>query len=238
MISKGNIDEIIGGTIKARRRSMGLSQADLAQRLGVSHQLVQKQESGECRISAGNLFQIARILGVTTDHLFENVDDAQDDEKHPPRPDDLIASKRMRNICVLAIDDSSSDQLLFAKAVDATSVQASLLFANSAKAAEEIFRSGVKSGDSKLIPDIVFLDLRMPKVSGLDFLRHIKKCSSYWQQPIIVMSNAIDAKTMHDAYKLGASGYICKPADFLDLKDVLQQVLSYWANVIVMPTRF
>lgn len=238
MTPMDNIDQIIGSTIKARRRSIGLSQADLAQKLAVSHQLIQKQESGESRISASNLFQIARILGVTTDHLFQNVDNLPVIEKRLPRPDDLIASERMSNLCVLVIDDSSSDQLLFAKAVDATNLQVSILFANSAKDAEDIFRNGVKSGDSKLIPDIVFLDLRMPKVSGLDFLKHIKKCSSYWQQPIIVMSNAIDAKSMHDAYKLGASGYICKPADFFDLKDVLQHVLSYWANVIVMPTRY
>lgn len=233
-----NIDKVIVSAIRARRRSIGLSQADLARKLGVSHQLVQKQESGESRISAQNLFQISRILGVTTDYMFRTLADGERGMKRPPRPDELIARTRTENLCVLLIDDNSTDQLVFAKAVESCSTETTLLHAGSAQAAEDIFRNGVKSKDPDHVPDLVFLDLRMPKVSGLDFLKNIKKNPNYWQQPIIVMSNAIDAKTMHQAYKSGASGYICKPAEFLELKDLLQKALSYWADVIVMPTRF
>lgn len=68
------IDEHVGARIRARRASMGLTQEQLAARMGISYQQVQKYETGTNRISAGRLFQIARHLDADIGHFFDGLD--------------------------------------------------------------------------------------------------------------------------------------------------------------------
>jgi transcriptional regulator with XRE-family HTH domain len=72
---KNPIDVHVGGRVKLRRRQLGLSQAKLAERLGVTFQQVQKYERGANRICAGRLLEIAGILGVTVAYFFEGLPD-------------------------------------------------------------------------------------------------------------------------------------------------------------------
>lgn len=86
------IDRIVGQRLRWRRRELKLTQEQLGEKLGLTFQQVQKYEKGVNRISAGRLFEIAQVLGITTSYFYEGVDDMIDtasltsvqDGDHPP----------------------------------------------------------------------------------------------------------------------------------------------------------
>ena len=86
------IDRIVGQRLRWRRRELKLTQEQLGEKLGLTFQQVQKYEKGVNRISAGRLFEMAQVLGITTSYFYEGVDDMIDtasltsvqDGDHPP----------------------------------------------------------------------------------------------------------------------------------------------------------
>lgn len=89
------IDQLLGATLKRIRLEAELSQQNLADKLGISFQQVQKYESGANRISASRLYDIAKIFNVPVSDLFDGVDGAPP-ARSPPDVDDLM--KSFRNI--------------------------------------------------------------------------------------------------------------------------------------------
>ncbi len=67
----GDVDDHVGKRIRERRRMVGMTQAKLAEPLGISYQQIQKYELGTNRVSAGRLYVLSEILGVTIDYFFE-----------------------------------------------------------------------------------------------------------------------------------------------------------------------
>jgi len=86
------IDRIVGQRLRWRRRELKLTQEQLGERLGLTFQQVQKYEKGVNRISAGRLFEMAQVLGITITYFYEGVDDlihtphriAVQEDDHPP----------------------------------------------------------------------------------------------------------------------------------------------------------
>lgn len=87
-------DAHVGARLRARRQEMGLSQAELGRRLGVTFSQVQKYEKGSNRIGAGRLFRLSAILGVTIQYFFEGLD-----ERAAPEPEaiDSVELARLRD---------------------------------------------------------------------------------------------------------------------------------------------
>jgi transcriptional regulator with XRE-family HTH domain len=80
-----DIDHHVGARIRERRIMLGLTQQQIAEMIGVTYQQAHKYERGINRISAGRLFEIARVLGVPITYLFEGVDGYEEVAAHPPR---------------------------------------------------------------------------------------------------------------------------------------------------------
>jgi transcriptional regulator with XRE-family HTH domain len=90
--SPSGIDRIVGQRLRWRRRELKLTQEQLGEKLGLTFQQVQKYEKGVNRISAGRLFEMAQVLGITITYFYEGVDDLLEgpslltvhEEDHPP----------------------------------------------------------------------------------------------------------------------------------------------------------
>ena len=78
------------------------------------------------------------------------------------------------------------------------------------------------------IPILVLLDLRLPKVDGIEVLRQARNHSVWKQVPIVVLTTSRENKDIEAAYQLGVSSYIVKPVDFLAFAEVVKTIKVYW----------
>lgn len=81
---------------------------------------------------------------------------------------------------------------------------------------------------SELLPDLIFLDLNMPRISGLEFLKLVKENDRLKHIPCVVITTSSNEKDLHECYRLGIAGYILKPLRYEDYVDHLTRVLHYW----------
>ena len=82
--------------------------------------------------------------------------------------------------------------------------------------------------DGEPLPVFILLDIRLPKLSGLEVLRAIKNHPQFYTIPIIMLTGSADDIDIQEAYKLGCNSYIVKPVDFEKFLDVASQIGIYW----------
>ena len=83
--------------------------------------------------------------------------------------------------------------------------------------------------DRTNIPDIILLDLNMPKINGIEFLKILKKDEDLKHIPTIILTTSSNQKDLLECYRTGMSGYILKPLKYEDYVKKIEVVLSYWS---------
>jgi CheY-like chemotaxis protein len=78
-------------------------------------------------------------------------------------------------------------------------------------------------------PDLILLDLNMPRISGLEFLSILKNNEQLRHIPTVILTTSDNQKDIEECYRIGLSGYIVKPLKYNDYIDKIQNVLSYWS---------
>lgn len=117
---------------------------------------------------------------------------------------------------ILHIDDDSDDCELFMQALEAVSPATYTAIHNPVEALQKLIKQEIK-------PDVIFLDLNMPIMSGIEFLIQIKKQEKLKEIPIIIFSTSQLDDIIHEAKEHGAFDFISKPNNFNDLKKILSQ---------------
>jgi CheY-like chemotaxis protein len=126
-----------------------------------------------------------------------------------------------KNIKILLADDDNADCLLFKDALEELPISANLTIVhNGEQLIEEITR---KEGQ---FPDVLFLDLNMPRKNGFASLGEIKRSSELENLPVVIFSTASDSETVKKVFRDAAHYYICKPTDFEQLKKVIYEALT------------
>ena len=98
-----------------------------------------------------------------------------------------------------------------------------------AEALDMLYGTGEHAGHSILSPPhVVLLDLKLPKVGGLDVLRQIKSDERTRTIPVVVLTSSREESDIIESYHLGANSYIVKPVDFPQFTDAVQQLGLYW----------
>lgn len=83
--------------------------------------------------------------------------------------------------------------------------------------------------DKSNIPDLILLDLNMPKISGIEFLKIIKANKDLLHIPIVILTTSNNQKDLIECYKTGMSGYVLKPLKYEDYVKKIEKVLAYWS---------
>ena len=86
-------------------------------------------------------------------------------------------------------------------------------------------------------PDIIFLDLHLPRISGLDVLRELKSNAVWAPTPVVVVSGSVDPDEIRRAYELHASCYIRKPTDLDEFLRFIRVCYEFWGSVVTLPNR-
>jgi two-component system, response regulator len=94
-----------------------------------------------------------------------------------------------------------------------------------------LYRRGNFAGRRPGLPLFVLLDLKLPKLDGLEVLRQIKSDSGLKTIPVIMFSSSRDAMDVSRSYQLGANAYVLKPVNFREFVETIQQVRTFWISI-------
>lgn len=85
-------------------------------------------------------------------------------------------------------------------------------------------------------PDLILLDLNMPRMDGREVLTEISADEALRQVPVVVMTTSQADRDVLDAYRLRCSSYVVKPVDFTQFAEVIKAIANYWFQLVVLPT--
>ena len=136
----------------------------------------------------------------------------------------------MSNKTILLIEDDSSDIELTVRALEKGRIANNLVVASDGQEAlDYIFGKGEYEGrDSSDLPALTLLDLKLPKVSGLDVLRQIRSAPATHRMPVVILTSSREEHDMAAGYDLGVNSYIRKPVDFEHFVHCVAQLGLYW----------
>ncbi|MEX0982759.1 MAG: response regulator [Bacteroidales bacterium] len=138
---------------------------------------------------------------------------------------------------LLIIEDNPNDAELITIALgEAKLGKKAFICENGAEALDFIFSKGKYAGAINQINlKAIFLDLKMPKVNGLEVLKQVKSNKTTKRIPVIVVTSSSQYSDISTAYDLGVNSYIVKPVDFDEFQRKITVVASYWLNENIEP---
>ena len=124
---------------------------------------------------------------------------------------------------ILFVEDDLIEVMKFNRVLKALGLNHRLVEANNGEEALSILR------DKEIIPDIILLDLNMPKLNGIGFLKVLKNDEHLKQIPAIIFTTSNNHRDIIECYKIGIAGYVLKPLKYDDYQIIVKKTLDYWA---------
>jgi len=128
---------------------------------------------------------------------------------------------------ILLVEDNPMDLDLTLQALEGNGVANPIVACRDGEEALEYMQKHRSPGDLQ-VPIVVLLDLRLPKVDGIEVLRQARSDPVWRQVPIVVMTTSRESRDIEAAYGLGVNSYIVKPVDFLTFTEVVKSIKVYW----------
>jgi len=127
------------------------------------------------------------------------------------------------NLKVLLIEDDTIEIMKLNRTISSLKLNHNIMEASNGEEALKILAK------KESLPDIIFLDLNMPKINGIEFLSILKKDDLLNHIPTIVLTTSNNKKDLLECYKIGIAGYVLKPLRYEDYVSKIEILLSYWS---------
>jgi two-component system, response regulator len=136
----------------------------------------------------------------------------------------------VKNSVILLVEDNLDDEALTIRALKKNNIKNTVVVAHDgAEALDYLFGTGAHAGrDVSLLPQIVLLDLKLPKVDGLEVLRAIRGDARTRRVPVVILTSSKEERDLFESYDLGTNSYIRKPVDFTAFIEAVRQLGLYW----------
>ena len=136
----------------------------------------------------------------------------------------------MTDKVILLVEDNPDDELLTLRALKKTGVQNEVVVArDGVEALDYLFASGPHAGrDPAVMPQLILLDLKLPRVGGLEVLERLRSDKRTRLLPVVILTSSREQRDMLDGYGLGANSYVRKPVSFEQFVKAAELLRSYW----------
>jgi CheY-like chemotaxis protein len=219
-----DIKSRFGTAIRSRRKGLGLSQEALAGRAGLHRTYVADIERGARNLSLANIEKLATALEISIPILFSQ--------------GGLAPGKSAQDVPdILLVEDEPGDVEMTLRAFKTACLTNNVQVArDGAEALDFLFCTGAYSQRKiEHVPQVVLLDLNLPKVSGLEVLRRIKADPRTCNIPVVVLTASERNRDIEESRRLGVESYIVKPVSFRNLSEVTPQLRLCWALLKTNP---
>ena len=136
----------------------------------------------------------------------------------------------MKNKIILLAEDNPDDVTLTLRALKKSKIMNEVVVAqDGVEALDYLFGTGKYAGrDTRVLPQVMLLDLKMPRMDGLEVLQRVRSDERTRLLPVVVLTTSSEDKDRVESYKLGANSYIRKPVNFEQFVDAVQKLGLYW----------
>jgi CheY-like chemotaxis protein len=220
-MSTGDVKRQFGTAIRSQRIEQQISQEVLADRAGLHRTYISDVERGARNPSLESIERLARALEVSVASLFARAE-TRDTEA---------------TLEILLVEDEPEDVELTRRAFRKAGMTNAMYVArDGAEALDFLFATGAHQGRSERpLPAVILLDLKLPKLDGIEVLRRIKADKRTRTIPVVILTGSHRDRDMAACRALGAERYIAKPVDFLNFSELAPHLKFGWA--LVKPKR-
>lgn len=148
----------------------------------------------------------------------------------------MIAMDAMRPAHVLLVEDNADDVELTLEALKDSRVRMAVDVVGDGLAAMAYLK-GEGDFTGRPRPDLILLDLNLPRMDGREVLRAIRTDPALTDIPVVVLTTSEDEEDILKAYKLHANCFITKPVDFLQFTGIVRQIEGFWLQLVKLPRR-
>jgi CheY-like chemotaxis protein/DNA-binding XRE family transcriptional regulator len=213
-----------GAEIRRRRVQLGISQEELAERADLHRTYVTDTERGARNLSLESIRKLAAALGASVGSLFASIENLSDNDS------DREKNSNKNAVDILLVEDDPRDVEMTLEAFkEAGLTNRVQVVCDGADALDFIFcRGNYSRRKMEQRPQVVLLDLNLPKVHGMEVLRQIKSDKRTQKIRVVVLTVSRTDDHIREALRLGAEAYIVKPVDFHRFSKITPQLDFSW----------
>jgi two-component system, response regulator len=136
----------------------------------------------------------------------------------------------MNEKMILLVEDNADDEALTLRALKKNNIKNEVVVVrDGAEALDWLFARGTHAGrDESVLPQVVLLDVNLPKLSGLEVLKAVRADARTKRLPIVLLTSSKEDQDVIAGYDLGANSYVRKPVDFGDFSEAIRHLGLYW----------
>jgi two-component system response regulator len=136
----------------------------------------------------------------------------------------------MNDKIILLVEDNADDEKLTLRALKKNHIKNEVVVTrNGVEALDYLFATGTFAGRNlNIVPQLVLLDLKLPKLDGLEVLRRLRADERTKLLPVVILTSSDEEQDRFSSYGLGANSYVRKPVDFNQFSDAVRQLGLYW----------
>ncbi|MGH9442346.1 MAG: response regulator [Thermoanaerobaculia bacterium] len=130
---------------------------------------------------------------------------------------------------ILLVEDNPDDEELTKRALARNNIRNEVVVArDGAEALDLLFGTGPHAGEKPVVPTVILLDLKLPKIDGLEVLKRIRADERTRLVPVVILTSSKQEQDLIEGYSSGANSYVRKPVDFAKFVDAVKQLGLYW----------
>jgi two-component system response regulator len=139
----------------------------------------------------------------------------------------------METKLILLVEDNTDDELLMLRALKKNHILNRVIVArDDVEALDYLFSTGDFEGkDAEPLPQLILLDLKLPKLNGLEVLKRMRAEKRTKYIPVVVLTSSTEEQDIISSYDLGANGFVQKPMEFNEFVEVANQLGVYWLGI-------
>jgi two-component system response regulator len=218
---KTAIEKRLGASVKNWRNRLKIPQDELARRAGFHRSYISDIERGSRNVSLKSIEKLSEALGISVSTLFADVDGKS--ATTPLRTDEMVD--------ILLVEDNDNDMLLVIQALKSANLTNRIFVVRDGAAALDFLFCTGEFAYRRIHdhPQVILLDLNLPKIDGLEVLRRVKADSRTRAIPVVVLTGSKYEEAIAICKRLGAETFIAKPVNFQNFSAMALQLSLQWA---------